>query len=108
MFRILDAVEAVKLIGDNAVIGLNSFAAIGNPEKLHDAITKRFRETGHPKNLTIISSSGFGLLDPDRGAEQYIREGAVGKIIASHYGTMPADTTRIIRSWGSGSLWTRV
>ncbi|MBQ6550624.1 MAG: propionate CoA-transferase [Lachnospiraceae bacterium] len=89
MFRILDAVEAVKLIGDNAVIGLNSFAAIGNPEKLHDAITKRFRETGHPKNLTIISSSGFGLLDPDRGAEQYIREGAVGKIIASHYGTMP-------------------
>ena len=89
MFRILDAVEAVKLIGDNAVIGLNSFAAIGNPEKLHDAITKRFRETGHPKNLTIISSSGFGLLDPDRGAEQYIREGAVGKIIASHFGTMP-------------------
>ena len=89
MFRIIDAAEAAKLIDDNAVIGLNSFAAMANPEKLHDAITQRFRETGHPKNLTIISSSGFGLLDPDRGAEQYIREGAVGKIIASHYGTMP-------------------
>ena len=89
MFRIMDAAEAVKLIKDNDVIGLNSFAAMGNPEKLHDAITQRFRETGHPRNLTLISSSGFGLLDADRGAEPYIREGAVGRIIASHYGTNP-------------------
>ena len=96
MFRIIDAAEAARLIEDNAVIGLNSFAAIANPEKLHDAITKRFRETGHPRNLTIISSSGFGLLDPDRGAEQYIREGAVGKIIASHYGTMPVVRKQVL------------
>ncbi|MBR1757456.1 MAG: propionate CoA-transferase [Lachnospiraceae bacterium] len=89
MFRIMDAYEAATLIEDNAVIGLNSFAMLANPEKLHDAITKRFRETGHPRNLTLISSSGFGLGDPDRGAEVYIREGAVGRIIASHYGTMP-------------------
>ena len=89
MFRIMDASDAVKLIEDGAVIGLNSFAAMANPEKLHDAITERFRATGHPRNLTLISSSGFGLLDPDRGAEPYIREGAVGKIIASHFGTMP-------------------
>ena len=85
MFRIMDAAEAVRLIDDGAVIGLNSFAAMANPEKLHDAITQRFRETGHPRNLTLISSSGFGLLNADRGAEPYIREGAVGKIIASHY-----------------------
>ncbi|MBR2811409.1 MAG: hypothetical protein IKD69_08520 [Solobacterium sp.] len=90
MFRIMDTAQAAGLISDNAVIGLNSFAAMANPEKLHDAITKRFRETGHPRNLTLISSSGFGLLDPERGAEPYIREGAVGKIIASHYGTMPS------------------
>ena len=99
MFRIIDAAEAVKLIHDDAVIGLNSFAAIANPEKLHDAITKRFRETGHPRNLTLISSSGFGLLDPDRGAEQYIREGAVGKIIASHYGTMPVVRKQVLEDW---------
>ena len=89
MFKIMSAQEAVRLIDDNAVIGVNSFAAISNPEHLHDAIAQRFRETGHPKNLTIISSAGFGLLDADRGAEQYVREGAVGRIIASHFGTMP-------------------
>ena len=89
MFRILDVAEAAELIEDNSVIALNSFAAMANPEKLHDAIALRFHKTGHPNNLTIISSSGFGLLDPYRGAEQYIREGAVGKIISSHYGMMP-------------------
>ena len=47
MFRILDASEAAKLIEDNAVIALNSFAAMANPEKLHDAIALRFHKTGH-------------------------------------------------------------
>ena len=89
MFAIMDASEAVKLINDDAVIGLNSFAATANPEKIHDAITERFRESGHPKNLTLISSSGFGLFSDTRGAENYIRDGAVGKIIASHFGAMP-------------------
>ena len=90
MFRIVEAAEAARLVGDNAVIGVNSFAAIANPERLHDAISERFLATGHPRNLTIISSSGFGLLDADRGAERYIRAGAVGRIIASHFGTCPA------------------
>ena len=97
MFKIIDAREAAELIEDNAVIGLNSFAAIANPEKVHDAITERFRETGHPRNLTLISSSGFGLMDADRGAEVYIREGAVGKIIASHYGTMPIVCRQVLQ-----------
>ena len=97
MFKIIDAREAAKLIEDNAIIGLNSFAAIANPEKLHDAITQRFRETGHPRDLTIISSSGFGLMDADRGAEPYIREGAVKKIIASHYGTMPVVSRMVLQ-----------
>lgn len=89
MFQIMDAEDAVKLINDDAVIGLNSFAGTANPEKIHDAITQSYRMTGHPRNLTIISSSGFGLFDPDRGAENYICDGAAGKIICSHFGTMP-------------------
>ena len=43
---------------------------MANPEKLHEAITQRFRETGHPCDLTLISSAGFGLLDADRGIDK--------------------------------------
>lgn len=96
MFSILEASEAVKLIKDNSVIGLNSFSGTANPENIHDAITDRFRSTGHPSNLTIISASGFGLFSPDRGAENYIREGAVGKIICSHFGAMPSTKKLVL------------
>ncbi len=89
MFNIMEAADAVRLIPDGAVIGLNSFVGTANPEKLHDAITE------HPRNLTMVSSAGFGLFDPNRGAENYIREGAVGKIICGHYGAMPS-TKRLV------------
>ena len=95
MFNIMEAADAVRLIPDGAVIGLNSFVGTANPEKLHDAITESFRQTGHPRNLTMVSSAGFGLFDPNRGAENYIREGAVGKIICGHYGAMPS-TKRLV------------
>ena len=45
MFTIMEASDAVKLIPDGAVIGLNSFVGTANPEKLHDAITDSFRRT---------------------------------------------------------------
>lgn len=96
MFKILTADEAAALIPDGAVIGLNSFVGTANPEKLHDAITERFRATGHPKNLTLVSSAGFGLFDPNRGAENYIREGAVGKIICGHFGAMPSTKKLVL------------
>ena len=95
MFTIMEAAQAVRLIPDGAVIGLNSFVGTANPEKLHDAITESFRATGHPRNLTLVSSAGFGLFDPDRGAENYIREGAVRRIICGHYGAMPS-TKRLV------------
>ena len=95
MFSIMEAREAAELIRDGDVIGLNSFVGTANPEKIHDAITERFRRTGHPNSLTLVSSAGFGLFDPDRGAENYIREGAVGKIICGHYGSMPS-TKRLV------------
>ena len=95
MFHIMEAREAVSLIKDGAVIGLNSFVGIANPEKIHDAITESFRETGHPKDLTLVSASGFGTFDPNRSAENYIREGAVSRIICGHYGAMPS-TKRLV------------
>ena len=96
MFRIMDAADAVKLIKDGDVIGLNSFVGIANPDKIHDAITESFRSSGHPKDLTLVSSAGFGLFDPDKAAEPYIREGAVKKIICGHYGAMPSTKKLVL------------
>ena len=88
MFQIMTPDEAVELIQDGDCICVNSFVGIENPVELHEAIYRRYDETGSPKNLTMISSAGFGVWDEDRNAEQYIREGAVDRIICGHFGAM--------------------
>ena len=88
MYQIMSVEEAVGLIEDGDCICLNSFVGIENPVALHEAIYERYKNTGSPKNLTIISSGGFGVWDENRNAEKYIREGAVDRLICGHFGAM--------------------
>lgn len=88
MTKIMSAKEAVELIKDGDVIGLSSFVGIAIPEAVHDAITERYRQTGSPRELTIVSSAGSGAFDENRAAEPYIKEGAVKKLVLGHSGSM--------------------
>ena len=88
MFRIMGPDEAINLINDGDVICLNSFVGIENPVELHEALYHRYKATGSPKHLTIVSSAGFGVWDENRNAESYIRDGAVDKLICGHFGAM--------------------
>lgn len=96
MFRTVTADEAVKLIDDGDVICLNSFVGIENPVELHEALYRRYKETGSPNKLTIISSAGFGVWDENKSAEPYIREGAVDKLICGHFGAMPSTKKLVL------------
>ncbi len=95
MYRFMSSTEAAELIQSGEVICVNSFVGIENPVELHEAIYRRFHETGEPRDLTMISSAGFGVWDENRNAEGYIREGAVKKLICGHFGAMPS-TKRIV------------
>lgn len=88
MYKIMTSDEAIGLIKDGDVICLNSFVGIENPVELHEAIYRRYKASASPKNLTIVSSAGFGVWDENRNAESYIREGAVDKLICGHFGAM--------------------
>lgn len=88
MYKIMTADEAIELIKDGDTIAMNSFLGIDNPVELHEALYKRYKNTGSPRHLTAISSAGFGAWDENRAAEGYIREGAVDKIICGHFGAM--------------------
>ena len=89
MFHIMSAQEAVSQIQDGDCIGINAFLALSNPESLHDAITERFLETGHPARLRLFCSAGFGCWDKTRYADPYIAAGAVAEIVAGHFSSMP-------------------
>lgn len=90
MFRIMSAQDAAALVKDGDTICINSFLTLGNPEALHTALGARFAASGHPRELTLFCASGFGGWDEARFADSYIGAGAVRRIIAGHYASMPA------------------
>jgi propionate CoA-transferase len=90
MFQIISMEEAAGLLRDGDTICINSFLTLGNPEELCVAIYKRFKEEGHPKDLTLVCASGFGGWDEKRYADPLIVAGAVKCVIAGHFGSMPA------------------
>lgn len=89
MFRFMSKQEAAALIPDGAVVAVNSFLSICNPQALHEGIYERFTACGHPRDLTLLCASGYGNRDEVTYAEPYVKAGAVRRVIASHYATMP-------------------
>ena len=64
--KIVSAQEAVSRVPDNAVVAISGFNASTAPFYLIDTLLQHYLETGHPKNLFIISDAipaipGFGL-----------------------------------------------
>lgn len=64
--KIVSAREAVSRVPDNAVVAISGFNAATAPFYLIETLLQHYLETGHPKNLFIISDAipaipGFGL-----------------------------------------------
>lgn len=89
MFEIVSAQKAISCIRDGDCIGINSFLALTNPEALHAALTERVESMGEPKGLTLFCAAGFGGWDETLYADPYVKMGAVTRVVASHYASMP-------------------
>ena len=54
--------EAVSHVNDNATLIIGGFSTYGSPEELIKGLAVRYEQTGHPKNIMIIS----GILPGDK------------------------------------------
>ncbi|WNY25740.1 CoA-transferase [Methanolapillus millepedarum] len=96
MFKFMSPDEAVGLIKDGDVIGVNAFLSICNPTELHLALTRRFQKTQSPRDLTIFCSAGFGDWTENSPIEGYIQDGAVSCAVLGHLGSMPTVAKKIL------------
>jgi len=72
--------EAIAEIPDGAQVMIGGFGGSGAPIELIHALIDRFRETGSPKNLTVINNNaGNGGI----GIAAMIKAGMVAKMICS-------------------------
>ena len=49
--KLMSMEDAIGLVKDGDTIWINAFAAVASPIHLNKALTKRFRETGHPLRI---------------------------------------------------------
>lgn len=71
---------AVADIADDSVLMIGGFGGSGAPIELIHALVDRFRETGSPKNLTIVNNNaGNGKI----GIAAMLKMGMVAKVICS-------------------------
>ena len=52
--------DAVRLIPDNAVVGITGLGANMRASIMYWAVREVFQETGHPRGLTFLGPGGFG------------------------------------------------
>ena len=80
MSKVITAMEAAKLINDGDTVAASGFGLSCWAEEMGIAIEKRFLETGHPKNLTVIHASAVGDRR-DKGMSHLGHEGLIKRWI---------------------------
>lgn len=83
--KFVSAEQAVELIRDGDTVGLvGGGSGLVEATCLHAAVEKRFLETGHPTNLTVVHALGIGD-QKERGMNRFAHEGMVKRVIGGHW-----------------------
>ena len=85
--RLVGLSDAVAAISDGATVAVDGFTLMGVAEALYEAIETSFRQTGHPRDLTIVHAAGQS--NRKIGFEHFAVEGLAKRIVGSHWGLMP-------------------
>ncbi len=86
--KIVSAAEAVAIIHDGDVLATTGYGGNGTPDQLLVALEKRFLETGTPRGLTLVHSTGQGDAG-EKGLNRLAHEGLLKRVIGGYYGLTP-------------------
>ena len=83
--QFITAESAAQLINNNDTVGLiGGGGGLVEASCLHEAVERRFLNSGSPTNLTCIHALGIGDRE-QRGMNRFAHEGMVKRVIGGHW-----------------------
>jgi propionate CoA-transferase len=86
--KVTTAADAISVIRDGDTVLVSGFVGIGTPDELIVALEKRFLETGHPCDLTLVFAAAPGDAG-DRGLNRLAYPGLIKRAIGGHWSLVP-------------------
>ena len=86
--KIVSADEAIAIIRDRDTICTSGFVGVGTPDELLIALEKRYRETRHPSDLTLMFAAAPGD-SKDRGLNRLAHDGLLKRVVGGHWALVP-------------------
>ncbi len=86
--KIVSPAEAAAIIRPGDTVAVAGFVGIGTPDELLLAIERRFRETGEPRDLTLVFAAAPGD-GRDKGLNRIALPGLIRRAIGGHWSLVP-------------------
>lgn len=86
MSKLITADQAAAMVQDGVTLAATGFGLAGWAEEVSQAIERRFIETGHPQNITLMHASAIGDWK-ERGTTRLGKDGLVKRWIGAHIGS---------------------
>ncbi|MGV3655710.1 MAG: acyl CoA:acetate/3-ketoacid CoA transferase [Noviherbaspirillum sp.] len=103
MSKQVTAEEAVSLVESGNTIALGGLISLAVPEAVIRALGQRFRETGAPRDLTLLAPNRPGWkADPPTGLEHLAQQGMVRRIYGATYSRR--DSPRFVEMAANGEI----
>ena len=86
--KVVPAADAIAIIRDGDTIAFSGFVGIGTPDERIIELVRRFLETGHPRDLTLVFAAAPGD-GKERGLNRLAHAGLVKRVVGGHWSLVP-------------------
>lgn len=101
--KYFSAEEAVKLVGSGDTVAVGGLISLAVPEAVIRALGERFRETGAPRDLTLLAPNRAGWKAlPATGTEHLAQSGMIRRIYGSTFNRR--DMPNLIKMIEEGAI----